>query len=129
MPITDDLSILWAAVKDAITDTYPKSTVDLWFSCFTLTAYDGQSATLTTDNEFKFNIVKSSYFHELKRNFERVNGYPIEVNLVCTAVSEEEEEIEEELLAGGDASDETAAVRRKTPGDRRVRTRSRGRDC
>lgn len=40
-----------------------------------------------------------------------------------------EEEIEEELLAGGDASDETAAVRRKTPGDRRVRTRSRGRDC
>ena len=40
-----------------------------------------------------------------------------------------EEEIEEELLAGGDAGDETAAVRRKTSGDRRVRTRSCGRDC
>ncbi len=96
MPITDDLSILWAAVKDAITDTYPKSTVDLWFSCFTLTAYDGQSATLTTDNEFKFNIVKSSYFKELERSFERVNGYPVKVNLVCTATEADEEEEEEE---------------------------------
>ncbi len=96
MPITDDLSILWAAVKDAITDTYPKSTVDLWFSCFTLTAYDGQSATLTTDNEFKFNIVKTSYLRELERSFERVNGYPLSVNLVCTADHEEEEEYEEE---------------------------------
>ena len=40
-----------------------------------------------------------------------------------------EEEIKEELLTGGYASDETAAVRRKTSGDRRVRTRSCGRDC
>ena len=37
-----------------------------------------------------------------------------------------EEEIEEELLTGGYASDKAAAVRRKTSGDRRVRTRSCG---
>ena len=88
MPITDDLSALWEAVKDAMLEKYVKPTVDLWFGSFTLTDFDGSEATLVTDNAFKYKIVCEKYTDDVCRYFSAVTGYPVEVKLLCSTMEE-----------------------------------------
>ncbi|MBQ8398128.1 MAG: chromosomal replication initiator protein DnaA [Clostridia bacterium] len=84
MPINDDLSALWDTVKDAMLDKFPRTSVDLWFGSFTLTDFDGSSATLVTDSDFKYRIVRERYIDDIRRYFELVGGYPVDVTLLCS---------------------------------------------
>ena len=84
MPFTDDLSALWNTVKEAMLEKFPRSSVDLFFGNFELTAFDGNSATITTDNAFKHRIVRERYLADVNHYFEVVTGYPVEVEVVCT---------------------------------------------
>ncbi len=85
MPTTDDLSAIWEAVKEAMLDKFPRSSVSLWFDRFTLTDFDGIRATLTTDNDFWYTRVRERYTDDIRHYFEVVNGCPVEVTLLCTA--------------------------------------------
>ena len=88
MPLQDELSALWDTVKGTMTDKFPQATIDLWFGCFTLTEYDGRSATLVTDNDFKYKIVRERYIDDVRRYFEQASGYPVEVTLLCSSSGE-----------------------------------------
>ncbi len=96
MPHNDDLSALWEAVKDAMQEKLPRTSIDLWFACFTLTDYDGTTATIVTDNEFKHGIVRDRYASDVSRAFEVVTGYPVEMKVLLDGAPEPTPEPEPE---------------------------------
>ncbi|MBR6708112.1 MAG: chromosomal replication initiator protein DnaA [Clostridia bacterium] len=87
MPYTDDLSAIWNTVKEAMLEKYPQSSIDLWFSPYTLTGFDGKTATLVCDNAFKHGIVCQRYRNDIAHFFETVTGFPVEIDLICTATA------------------------------------------
>lgn len=108
MPMTDDLAALWETVKEAMGEKFPPTTVKMWFNEYRLTDFDGHTATLVTDNAFKHGIVAERYLEDVRHYFEAVNGFPVEIRLLCTAESakpapqpEPEPEKPTETIIGG----------------------------
>ncbi|MBQ8275196.1 MAG: chromosomal replication initiator protein DnaA [Clostridia bacterium] len=96
MTNTEELRALWGAVKEAMREKYVQSVIDLWFDAYTLVEFDGTCAVLETDNAFKHNIVKNQHLENIRHYFEVAAGFPVEVRLRCTGVTEEEPVREEE---------------------------------
>ena len=87
MTNTEELNALWTAVKEAMRENYAQTVIDLWFDAYTLTAFNGTSATLVTDNAFKHSIVVNQHAENIRHYFEVATGFPVEVELRCTSTA------------------------------------------
>ncbi len=87
MTNTEELNALWTAVKEAMRENYAQTVIDLWFDAYTLTAFNGTSATLVTDNAFKHSIVVNQHAENIRHYFKVATGFPVEVELRCTSTA------------------------------------------
>lgn len=88
----DSLSELWqAACHYILTDGgISEAVYDLWLSPLKLTAFDGETVTLTMTNAFKYGIVSKKFNTLFEQAFLNVLAFPVHVDIVLVELEEEE---------------------------------------
>lgn len=81
----DEIRQIWGHVKESFRQTFSDTTVDLWFGEIDVTSFANDLITMTIPSEFKYNIVKEKYLDKIQSEFTRLLGFPIRVDLTCTA--------------------------------------------
>ena len=83
MPYLDDITELWNSVKESFSDTLTRETINLWFGNIRLEDYDSDTGklTMTTDSEFKHDIITKKYLSTIEKQFSDLLGFGIKVDL------------------------------------------------
>ena len=85
MPYPDEMTELWNSVKESFSDTLTRETINLWFGNIRLEDYDSDSGklTMTTDSQFKYDIITKKYLPTIEKQFSDLLGFEIKVDLKC----------------------------------------------
>ena len=81
---------IWQLALDELTNKYPKSSVELWFSKLTLCDLTESRAVLICDEVFKYKILKNKYTASIADALAKVIGFGVEVVIVDKAANPEE---------------------------------------
>jgi chromosomal replication initiator protein len=69
-------------VRDSFHNHLSRETVDLWFGELTVTNFEHNTITLSTNSEFKLNVIKNRHLEDIKQGFCHLLGFDIEVEIV-----------------------------------------------
>lgn len=77
----DELSGILENVKAYFLTSMTEETVNLWFGDLKLVDFSGDTLTMTTPSELKFNVIKSRYIDTLKTKFSEYLGFDVDISL------------------------------------------------
>jgi chromosomal replication initiator protein len=78
----DEITDIWKMVRDSFHNHLSRETVDLWFGELTVTNFEHNTITLSTNSEFKLNVIKNRHLEDIKQGFCHLLGFDIEVEIV-----------------------------------------------
>ena len=78
----DDISNIWKIVRESFHSRLSRETVDLWFGELCVVGFENNTITLSTNSEFKLNIIKNRHLDDIKKGFCDLLGFDIDVNIV-----------------------------------------------
>ncbi len=113
MSYIEDLSDIWESAKAYIKETYGHSQtiMDLWFGDLVIADYKENQITLSTEREFKYQIVNEKYLPVIAEAFSVILGFEVQVKVVFNGVHTSPEKIiqqmrGQELLHRGESTDD-----------------------
>lgn len=100
MSYLDELSDIWEQVKLTLSEKFPPSQMDLWFTPLQIHSFENNTIILSTNSEFKYTKIKEKYLTVIKEAFAQFFGFEQEVDIVFTGEPTSAEKIQRQLAIG-----------------------------
>ena len=78
----EEIQQVWELVKESFRQTLSETTVNLWFNDIEIKSFTPDLITLSINSEFKFKLITDKYLDRIQKEFSRLLGFPIRVQLV-----------------------------------------------
>lgn len=88
----DSLGDIWKEVLALCKNEVSDVMYNMWLEPLQFYKLDGETAVFTVNADFKKNIILSKFSELLKRNFEQVIGFSVEIDVVVNQAAEKEKE-------------------------------------
>ncbi len=83
MPYTylDEISEIWDMVRASFLDRLGRDAVELWFGHLSVSNFENNVITLESKSEFKINTVRKNHLADIEKEFSRLFGFDVKVDL------------------------------------------------
>lgn len=78
----DEISEIWKIVRESFHTRLSRETIDLWFSELVVVAFENNTITLSTNSEFKLDVIKKRHLADIQKGFCDLLGFDINVEIV-----------------------------------------------
>jgi chromosomal replication initiator protein len=111
----DEITDIWKMVRDSFHNHLSRETVDLWFGELTVTNFEHNTITLSTNSEFKLNVIKNRHLEDIKKGFCNLLGFDIDVEIVFGGQRSDFRQVIETLEKAKEAHSQATEQREKDP--------------